>query len=101
MIREQRKKGRHFERLPGFTQDDSPLNNVLQFANISGPVVLSQKRQCTISKWRSRLSGPLRDSGQEELGQPGNILFSRAQRRYGNWKDIEAVVEILAKFMAL
>ena len=77
------------------------LDDVLQFADVAGPVVRQQQRHGlrTDAAHRSSLSQvvPL----HEALGQSRNVFLAPAQRRQLQPDDVDAVKEVLTELALL
>src|SRR5262249_36115947 len=75
-------------------QDDSPLERVLQLANIAGPAVSEQQvRRLRRERWRL-LAKTLGGAREKLPRQRQNVLAPIAQWRYHDLDDPETIVEI-------
>src|SRR5579863_1488146 len=80
-----------------FGNNDRTLDHILQFSNISWPVIA---HQCLHRFRRDAIDltiVPLAELLNEVANQQRNIFSSLAQRRESNWKYVEPVVQIRPK----
>src|SRR5580704_940004 len=75
----------------------SALNHVLQFADVSRPIVLLHKFQCLLLDRLDLLPHLLSKSANEVFDQDRNIGCSLAQRGHFDRHNIQPVKEVLAK----
>ena len=79
------------------TQDDGALDDVLQLANVSGPVVGLKQLQCLLPDVPDPLPGLFSLALDQIPDQERNVFHALAQRRDPDREDIEPVIEILAE----
>ena len=78
-------------------QDDRPLDDVAQLADIARPVVRLERRH-RLLRQRRRRDPPLGgEAGEEMVDQLGNVLAPLAQRRNPHRHDVQPVIEVLAE----
>src|SRR5258708_38361375 len=81
--------------------DHGALNEVLQLPDIARPIVALEDFHRVIGDMVDHLALAFGELLNEVSGQQWDILFAFAQRRECDWKDIQAVVQIGAKFAFL
>src|SRR6267154_15571 len=104
-------KGLHFGGTPqarerGFkdvarSEDYAALDKILKFANVTRPRV---RRQFRHRFWRNLADLSTHPAGinlNKMLDESGNVFTTRPERRQRDWKYIQTVVEVAAKFVAL
>ena len=79
--------------------NQQPLDNVLQFTHVAGPVILLHGRCAGVPEdGHVELASHLRQNlGSAGAGQQLDIFAAFAQRRQAQVEDIEAVIEVGAK----
>ena len=80
-----------------FVHDDGPLNNVLQFPNVTGPPIGQQAFHGFSADAFNALANAHRELLNQKMGQQRNVAGPIAQRRHLDWKDVQTVIQILAK----
>ena len=86
------------ERTGVLSEDNGALDDILEFTDISRPVVVHQHLQCFGAEPVRRLHVFFAIFVREELDKPRNIFSSLAQRRELNVDDIEPVIQIFSEF---
>ncbi len=82
---------------PAAAEDESPFNDVLQFAYVSRPVVGHEQRQGLDVDAGYRLAVQTVEPGDELVGNQRDVFLAAAQRRQFDADDIHTVVEVFAK----
>src|SRR4029077_5140733 len=78
-------------------QHDGALDHVLQLPHVSWPAVGLKQLQRPLLDAADALPGPLGVAFDQVLDQEGNVVDALAQRGDPDWKDVQAVIEILAE----
>ena len=78
-------------------QDDRSLNHVLQLANVAGPVVPLKEFQRFLPDMPDSFSRFLCVALDQVLDEQRNVIHPIPRRRDLYGKDIQAIVQILAK----
>src|SRR5437762_10389603 len=89
-------------RLSGIARrhDQQPIDDVAQLADIAGPGVGLQRRQCVLAKL-ARLDARRRGAPRHEMaGQERDVFAPLAQGRHPDRHDVEAVEQIFAEAAA-
>src|SRR5438876_9499638 len=76
------------------TPRDGLLDDVLEFANVAGPMMSRQQFHRLfrdLQRWSSLCLQPL---GEEMLGQVRDVLPTILQGRYGEYGHVDAIVEV-------
>ena len=73
------------------------FDGVLQFPDVSGPVVVHQDPERVLVDGFHRLPVLAAEAGQEVVGQQRDVILPVAQRRHVQSDDLEAVVEVLSE----
>ncbi len=71
-----------------FTEDDCAFHDILQFADIAGPIVRFEEFQRVLADVPDVLASRSSLTRNEILHEQRNILRSLPQRRNRDWKDI-------------
>ena len=82
------------------TQDHGPLDHILQFTNIAGPVM---GHQCCLAGSRNSINSDTVLAGQalhELIGQKGYVFLTLPQRWHRDGNDIQTKIKVLAEFFA-
>src|SRR5437762_14305722 len=82
------------------TENDSAFDDVLQFTDIAGPAMVLENIETFIgqpARSHAMFAGEARD---ELLSQKTDVLLAVPKRRNMNRNDVEAKIEVLAKFLA-
>ena len=95
-----------FSRQPGLineervsiTQDHGTLNDVLQFADVSWPIVGLEKLQRLLLDMADPLAGSPGISFDQVFCQQRNVIFPLAQRWYAYGENVDPIEKILAEF---
>src|SRR4029077_9151093 len=74
------------------------FDDVLQFTHVAGPVVGLQAANAHVGQWVDRAAHLGGEPGGKGGSKQRNVVLARAQRRNRDREDVEAVVEIVAKF---
>src|SRR5258707_7944353 len=77
------------------TQDHGALDYILQFANVTRPVVILEQIQRSLIDVLDFLASRLRVTIDEVFNQQGNVVDALAQRGDLNREDIEPVEQVL------
>src|SRR5439155_18238291 len=78
-------------------QHDSPLDDILQLANVAGPIVSLKQLQCLRPYVPDLFSGHLRVALDQVFDEQRNVVRPLAQRGSLDWEDAQPVEEILAE----
>lgn len=82
-------------------EDGRPFHQVFQLTDIAGPSIAGKDLQCLGRHGLDVLLHALGVVLGEIADEGGDIFPSIAQRRHRDWKDIEPIVEIVAKLFRL
>src|SRR6188508_2765520 len=77
--------------------DHRAFDDVSEFADIAGPRILSQRREGLLVNAVDAPAKRLREFFDESPDEQRNVFGAFAKRRHGYRKDIEPVIQILAK----
>jgi hypothetical protein len=81
--------------------DDGALNGVLQFTHISGPGIGEHDFACAVGEALGLAAVPAGETLQEMIGKFDDILRALAQGGHVRRRNVELVIEILAKLAFL
>src|ERR1035437_1056590 len=76
-------------------QGHEPLDEVFQFAHVSGPVVAHHLLQASRVQARRWLAKPGTNPGQKPLGQVGDVVHPLAQWMHAEGDYVDSEVEVL------
>src|SRR5262249_56780293 len=76
------------------TEDHRSLDDVLQLANVSGPVVGLKQIEALLVDAAEFLSSLGRETPDEILDKVGNVFPSLVQGRYPNGEHVQAVEQV-------
>ena len=79
------------------TRHRDALDDVLELADVAGPVVLGQQAHRLRRNLARRVAGTTCEMRQKMRRQRGNVLAPLAQRRHRQVNDVEAIEQVLAK----
>ena len=81
-----------------FGCEDSAFDNILEFANIAGPAVTTQRPERAFRKaWEGRPTDLLRQGKPKMVGEQGDVFDPRAQRWNGNDRNTETVEQVMSE----
>src|SRR5258707_5941415 len=80
-------------------QNYASLDKVLQFPDVSGPVIARQCGHCILRNTLDSSLHLLSELLCEEMHQHGNIFGPLTQWRYVNRKYIQTIIKIAAKLL--
>ena len=89
--------GKLAENLRFAADDDEPLAQIFQFANIARPVVLHHAFRSFRAEATERASILNRVLSQQVIGQHRNLIAALAQRRQKNGDHVDAIQQVLAE----
>ncbi len=89
------------EDLFGEAEDDGVLDGVLEFADVAGPAIAHEQGTCVGGDAFEGAFVFLRVLRGEVEGEERNVFGVLTQGRHGDGDNVEAVVEVLAKFVGL
>jgi hypothetical protein len=78
-------------------QNDRALDDVCQFAHVTGPIVLFKGSEVGPSQAWERSVQALARQSEEMRGKRGDVLFAVAKGRHLNWKQAQAVVQVFSE----
>src|ERR1700730_11699042 len=86
---------------PTARQDHRAFNEILQFTNVPGPVPGNQAFHDSRRNTVDLLLHLFREPFNEITHEQRNIVLALPRRRYPNWKHIQPIVKVTAKFTLL
>ena len=90
-----------FDQATVSAKNNGAFDDVLQFADVAGPVVGLKHGQAAVGNAAGADAMFSGEPGHELLGQERDILHVVAQRRHVDGDDIEAEIKVLPEFLAL
>jgi len=82
-------------------EDHGALDDVLQFADVAGPMVGLKNRHASVGNAADAYAVLAGEAGHELLGEEGHILHVPAQRGNMDGNNIEAKIKVLTEVLAL
>src|SRR5579871_5875904 len=86
-----------FDAKRAWVEDKHTLDDVLEFADIAGPVILTQRFQRFFAYLHARPAILAAKLSEELAYQKRNVLLALAQRRYKERNHVEAIEEIFSE----
>src|SRR5215472_18542273 len=80
-----------------FAQDDGSFDHVLQLADIARPVVGLKHFQCLLVNLFDLFSRLAGESLDEIFHEKWYVVFALAERRHGDWENVEPIEEVAAE----
>ncbi len=78
-------------------EDDSPLEDVLQLADVTRPAILQELLHGALADALDALADPTHEVIDEKVREERDVLGTIAERREMNGEDVQSVVKILAE----
>ena len=75
-------------------EDQHSLQNILEFSDISGPVILLQQIERILADLHTRPAILAAKDSQKLTGEGGNIFLALAQRWHKEWDHVKPVEKI-------
>jgi hypothetical protein len=89
-----------FEEGGRLAEDDGAFDDVLEFADVAGPVVVVEGLEAGVAEARDMDAVLAGEALEEVLGEKGDILPAFAEGGDVDGDDVEAEVEVLAELLA-
>ena len=78
-------------------QDQQPLDDIAQLADVARPVVALQGGQRVLADRPRRQAGGVGDAPQQVVGQLGDVLAALAERRHAQRHHVQPMEQLLAE----
>ena len=78
-------------------EDDSPLKDVFQLADVTGPAIREELLHGALADALDALAEPNHEIVEEKVHEERDVFGAIAERREMNGEDVESVVKILAE----
>src|SRR5260370_31213181 len=82
---------------PFLPQDDSPLDRVLEFAYVAGPLIGGELVQCSLADLRLGTIHPTRALSDEMRDERPYVLAAFSQRRDLDRKNAQTIEKVFAE----